>query len=245
MSDGGCVDITALGINSWISQLQTKALIGSHHLLCFKLVAEQLDLGLSVNSDRLFNPHCRNYVNNMLGLYDYLKIGFGSPEKALQLIVDLMNLCGLKECVELMKDHNLLLSSSTPFLELTSPKPSQRAQFARFFAGVYCSLCSVQEREQFREELSQLFKRRFPGTEEEFLTHIVHNRFKEKDKKLIKEAVEKIELNVVSEELVKQVFGDICVEPSEYIHTYIHTCHTYMSYIPVVQIRSTVDYALV
>ena len=221
MSDDASVNITALGgsIKHWISQLNTKGLIDSHHLFCFKLVAEQLDLGLFVNSDRLFNSHCQNYVSSMLGLYDYLETGFGSPEKALQLIVDLMSFCRMNDCLKLMEDHTDLLplsESSTPFLELTSPKPSQQAQFARFFAGVYCSLDSDQEREQFRRKLNQLFNRRFTGTEEEFLTHIVHNRFKDKDKKLVKKAVENIDLNVASEESVKQVFGNICVEPSEY-----------------------------
>ena len=167
----------SLPVYQWMHQIDnTQKRIGSHQLLCMKLVVTQQYGG----EQQLFSTN----VDRLLNIFDFLKSATGSSEEALRVIVDLLKSCELQECESLLT-NNYPGVYTVPAETAEFVQWNGGAKFARFLSSVYC-VFNNQERKKFRAKVIHLLDQKNDSAEEELLKSIVQNNV---DTELVKKAV--------------------------------------------------------
>ena len=147
---------------------------------------------------------CRDEVKNFIDLFDFIETESWSREMALRMIIDLLTLCQLKDCVDMLGQYDVPLPS---LLDPKNLKPE--ARYARLLTCVYCNLSSDKEREKFSVKLCRLNKRDNPGPEEEFLDYAVEKcSTGDSANSLLKKAAESFKFESKSFKIVKKAFLD-------------------------------------
>ena len=164
----------SLPVYQWMHQIDnTQKRIGSHQLLCMKLVVTQQYGG----EQQLFPTN----VDRLLNIFDFLKTATGSSEEALRVIVDLLKSCELQKCVALLLNNYPGVTVSDESVHW-----NDGAKFARFLSSVYC-VFNKKERKKFRAKVIHLLGQENDSAEEELLKSIVQNN--ENNAELVKKAV--------------------------------------------------------